>query len=487
MKLRSLATLALLLAALPARAQNSYRWITDDRSSTAEKNLRVLCDEIGARMTGTPNLRRAVEWGVNAFRQAGVTQVHTESFTVPNSWVEEAAHGEVTSPERFPIRLTGAAWGTGTPASGLEAEVIAGGRGDEGQITRLGSAVRGKIVAISSEAVTNFNDMAVEYRRALVATREAERAGAAAVLLTSTQPRGVLYRHIVTLDGRVAGLPAAIVTREDALRMLRLLESGQHLRMRLTLRNKVGGPVEAQNVVAEVRGREKPEEVVLYGAHLDSWDLGTGCLDNGVNAALAVEVARFFQTAERHPRRTVRFVLFSGEEQGLLGSQAYVARHRDELDRIVAVVVHDIGDGRITGYSLGGRRDIEDAVRESLRPVAYRGATSHTTDAFFGSDHFDFLLEGIPTLVANQDTTDYVPNYHAPSDTFDKVDLEEWRADTAVAATLLYGLAERPERPGKRLTRAEIEQQMRDTRLDDQLKFLGVWDQWTRGERGRAR
>jgi Zn-dependent M28 family amino/carboxypeptidase len=148
-------------------------------------------------------------------------------------------------------------------------------------------------------------------------------------------------------------------------------------------------------------------------------------------------------------------------------------------------VIHDIGTGRISGYSLGGRKEIEPALADALAPVSARGVTSHNNDAFFGSDHFDFLLEGIPALVAIQDTTDYVPNYHAASDTFDKVDLAELRQQAAIAAVAVYNIADRPERFGKRLARREVETLLKETGLDDQLKFFGLWEQWTNGRRGR--
>jgi hypothetical protein len=485
------AVLLVLLWTIPAGAQNGpspIDHLLDDIGSSPalEKNLRVLCDEIGGRLPGTPAMKRAVEWAVEAFRKAGVQRVHTESFTVPNSWAEGASRGEVLTPAAFPVRVAAAGWSAATPDGGVEAEVLAAGRGDEGDITRLGAAARGKILLVRSETLGSFHDMAVEQRRATIAIREAEKAGAAAVLLMSTRPRGLLYRHTNAIDGRLDKIPIAVAAREEAQRILRLLESGKQVRMRLSLPNKTGGPVEAHNVVAEIPGREEPEDVVILGAHLDSWDLGTGCLDNGCNVALIIDVARAIQAAPRPPRRTVRFILFGAEEQGLLGSRAYVRRHRDELDRVAAVIVHDIGAGRISGYSLGGRREMEAALTESLVPVASRGAATHTSDAFFGTDHFDFLLEGVPTLVANQDTSDYVPNYHSASDTFDKVDVAELRNQASIAVTAVYNLADRPERPARRLDRAGVEQLMRDTRLDDQLKFLGLWGEWERGERGRA-
>ena len=448
-------------------------------SPALEKNLRVLCDEIGGRLPGTPAMKRAVDWAVQAFRQAGVTRVATESFTLPQSWQEGASRAEVLAPAAFPVRVAAAGWSPATPEGGIVAEVLAGGRGDEGEIARLGTAAKGKILLVRSETLGSFHDMAVEQRRATVAIREAETAGAAAVLLMSTRPKGLLYRHTNALDGRLDKLPIAVAAREEAQRVVRLLEAGHTVKMRLALPNKTGGPAEAHNVVAEIRGRETPEEVVILGAHLDSWDLGTGCLDNGCNVALVVEAARAIQAA-RHPRRTVRFILFGAEEQGLLGSRAYVRQHREELDKVVAVLIHDIGVGRISGYSLGGRREMEAALVESLVPVASRGPTNHTGDAFFGTDHFYFLLEGVPTLVANQDTSEYVPNYHAQSDTFDKVDLTELRNQTSIAAVALYNLADRAGRPGKRLPRDEVDRLLKDTRLDDQMKFLGLWDDWTR-------
>jgi carboxypeptidase Q len=488
-RIRPVAAAALLWAAALA-GQNGGApadHLIDEVAQTAtlEKNLRALCDQIGGRLPGTPAMDRAVAWAEQAFRQAGVKSVHTEAFTIPNSWQEGETRAEVISPARFAVRAAAVGWTAATPAGGLETEVVAGGRGEDGEVARLGAAARGKIILIRSDTLGSFQDMAAGQRRATVAMREAEQIGAAALLLMSTRPRGLLYRHTNVVDGRLDKLPAALVAREDAQRILRLIESGQTVRMRLLLANRTGGPFEAQNVVAEIRGREKPGEVVIIGAHLDSWDLGTGCLDNGCNAALVVEVARAIQAASPHPRRTVRCILFSGEEEGLLGSRAYVERHRAELDHIVAVIVHDIGVGRISGYSLGGRSELEQSLTEVMAPVASRGANTHTADAFFGTDHFDFLLEGIPTLVANQDTTDYVPNYHAQSDTFDKVDIPELKNQAEIAAVITYNIAERSGRFGKRLSRVEVEKLLKETRLDEQLKFLGLWDEWSSGRRGR--
>ena len=225
-------------------------------------------------------------------------------------------------------------------------------------------------------------------------------------------------------DGAIDKLPQAIVAREDALRMARALSAGQTLRARLDLPNRVSGPIEQANVVGEIRGREQAAGFVVLGAHLDSWELGTGALDNGCNAALVVEAARDIHLTGLRPRRSIRFVLFSGEEQWMLGSAAYVkAAPARNSDRTVAAIFFDDGSGRVTGFSLGGRRDIEPAVLQALDPVKSWSVGRNTDDAFVGTDNFDFLLEGVPNLVANQEAASYIVNYHAASDSFDKVDL----------------------------------------------------------------
>ena len=177
--------------------------------------------------------------------------------------------------------------------------------------------------------------------------------------------------------------------------------------------------------------------------------------------------------------------MFSGEEQGLLGSWAYVKTHRSELDKIRAVIIFDSGVGRVTGYSLGGRADIAPAVREVLKPLDSWEVSRHTTDAQTGSDHFDFLIEGLPTLIANQEEANYLPNYHAASDTLDKVDIRDLKLNTTIAALTTWGLADRPSPPGKRLSRAEVETLLKETGLDQQMKSMGYWQDWEKGTRGR--
>jgi Zn-dependent M28 family amino/carboxypeptidase len=249
----------------------------------------------------------------------------------------------------------------------------------------------------------------------------------------------------------------------------------------------IGDTFWSANIVAELKGREQTDEYVVLGAHLDSWDLGTGALDNGCNSALVIEALRAIKASGLKPRRNIKFVLFSGEEQGMLGSRAFVEKHRAEMDDVVANIIFDEGTGRATGFSLGGRKDIDLAVRKLMAPFAKWGVTRNTTDAFVGTDNLDFLLEGVPTLVANQVEANYLENYHATSDTFDKVDLPRLKKHVALAAAMSFAIANSPQRIGERQSRAEVEKLIKDTKLDEQMKLFGIWPDWESGKRGREK
>jgi len=471
-------------------------------SSPMEENLRRLTDEVGGRVTGTPEMAKAVEWGVGAFRAAGV-DVHTEKYTLPVTWREGHTALNITGPmlavakeargedgKIFVImpglRAVSEAWGPPTPHAGITAKIVDVGRGSDEEFARAGGAVKGAILLVHGDIGSTWSDLFNEYLRPPDIISRAVKGGAGAILWMSARERLLLYRHTNSLNGEIDKIPQAIVAREDAMWLARLAAAyPSEVQALLTIPNKIGGPIEQENVVGEIRGYEKPEEVVILGAHLDSWELGTGALDNGCNAALVIEAARAIKATGLLPRRTIRFVLFSGEEQGTVGSYEYVKAHRAELDKIRAMITYDSGIGRVTGYSLGGRRDIEAGVREILKPLESWGANTHTYDASFGTDNFDFLLEGVPTLVANQEEANYLPNYHAASDTLDKVDMRELKLHTALAALTAWGIADRAEPLGKRLSRAELEVLVKETGLDQQLKLFGYWDAWQSGARGR--
>ncbi len=449
-------------------------------------DLRRLTDEVGGRVSGTPAMARAIDWALDAFRGAGVA-AHAESYTMPLTWSEGATRLQIMNGAHFPIALVSEGWSAPTPAAGIEAELLHIGNGTDADFAHAGPHAHGAILLVDAPVIESWDDLENEYDRALAIKQRAVAAGARAVLWTAARERRLLYRHTDTVDGELSPLPMATVAREDAMRLARVSDaSATPLRVLLSMPNVVGGPAQERNVIGEIKGREHPEQIVVLGAHLDSWDLGTGALDNGCNAALVIAVARAIQASGLPPRRTIRFVLFSGEEVGFQGSRAYVVQHRAELDNLGAMVVVDSGAGRITGFSLSGRTDVLAPLKEILAPLGAFDAGQLSLTGSLGTDNVDFLLEGVPTLSADQEPANYMQNYHAASDTYDKVDLRQLADNAAFIAGVTYGIAERAAPLGARQSRAEIALLLERTGLAQEMKIGGLWDAWAAGKRGRS-
>jgi carboxypeptidase Q len=453
-------------------------------NSPLAEDLRRLTDGVGGRVSGSPAMARAVEWGVAAFRAAGVS-VRAETYTQPLTWAEGATRLEVLGSAPFPVALVAEGWSPATPVGGIEAELVHVGNGTAADYAAAGARVRGAIVLVDSTVTETWADLFNEYNRTGEIIERAISGGAKAILWTSARERRLLYRHTDTVAGELASLPMAVVAREDALRLARAADRAP-LRVRFTMPNVIGGPVEVANVVAEIRGRELPDEYVVLGAHLDSWDLGTGALDNGCNAALVVAAARAIRESGFVPRRTIRFVLFSGEEEGMLGSRAYVKQHRAELDRTRAMLAIDSGIGRITGFQVSGRTDVAASLPKALAGISALGAGEVLMDGDLGTDNVDFMLEGVPTLVAAQEPANYMQNYHAASDTYDKVDLHQLAQHVAIAAGTVYGIADLDAPLAPRQSRAEIEALLERTGLAKEMKESGLWPEWASFQRGRT-
>ncbi|MEO5935778.1 MAG: M20/M25/M40 family metallo-hydrolase [Terriglobales bacterium] len=446
------------------------------KPSKLEKNLQVLTDEIGGRMSGTPAMDKAIAWAAAGMKEAGADSVTLESFSMPAKWEEGATSVRVTSPTSFWVRAVASPW---TPAFTPSAPVrfIDVGQGSAAEYAKAGS-IAGAVVLVHSKVGTTWEDLFNDYLVAPPIIELAMKGKAAAIAFISTREHELLYRHINGLQGEIAKLPTFIVAREDGQRIARLIASGKQVRAKVSVPNRVGPAFSTHNVVGEIRGREKPDEYVILGAHLDSWELGTGALDNGANSALVIDAIRAIKASGLTPRRSIRFILYSGEEQGMLGSAHYIVRHRAELDKIVADVVFDAGTGPVTGYSLGGRKDAVAAVTKLLAPLQPLGVKEMTTDAFVGTDNIHLLLEGVPTLVASQKEANYLVNYHASSDTYDKVDLDALRRHVVIAEATVFAIADAPERIAPRQTVPEIEALLKETALDVQLKTFGMWKQW---------
>ncbi|MGB8065667.1 MAG: M20/M25/M40 family metallo-hydrolase [Candidatus Sulfotelmatobacter sp.] len=489
------------LAANPPADNNEVNQVIQAslQPSPLEDNLRRLTDNIGGRVPGTLAMRHAIQWGVQAFTAAGADSVHTESFQIPYSWAEGNTEMTATtayevSPTKigggtvltsFRVRAVSLAWAPAL-APVKHVPIVDVGAGTEADFQKAGD-ISGKIILVHTVVLKTWDDLFAEYANAPPVIDRAVKAKARAVAFMATREHDILYRHTNSGAGEIDRLPMVIVAREDGERIARLLAAGQIVWGDLSIPNQIGGPISSSNVVAEIRGGEVPDEFVILGAHLDSWELGTGALDNGCNAALVIDALRAIKASGLTPRRTIRFVLFSGEEEGLIGSRAYAFAHRAELDKAAGVIVYDSGTGKTTGFSIGGRKDVFYAAKPLIAPLEQFGVKDVLTTMEWGTDHFDFMLEGVPTFVAEQDEANYLENYHAVSDTYDKVDFAQLKKHVAEAAALSFELANLPQKVGIRLTHDQIEQTMRDSNSVEMLKADGIWDDWVSGKRGRQK
>jgi hypothetical protein len=299
----------------------------------------------------------------------------------------------------------------------------------------------------------------------------------------SSRPNNLLYRHLPSA-GVDNTLAIVVMERESAQRTQRLLNSGKSLKFTAKINTFGEKSYQANNVVAEIIGDIYPKEIVLIGAHIDSFDLGTGALDNGANVSLVIDLARQIKKLDITPKRTIRFVLFNGEEQGMYGSWGYTKTHIDELDNHVIASTIDIGTGAITGFFINGRAEIKASIDEVLQPVAELGAFEQMIDPIVGTDNYDFMMQGIANLVANQADANYASNYHAQSDTFDKVDQQQLKLNSAIMAATILGIANLDEIPWQRQSSAQVVKMDEQFNIEASMKTFGLQKSWQDNKRG---
>ncbi len=446
-------------------------------------DLQSLTDEIGGRVTGSPANLRSVEWALERFRAAGV-EARKEAFSMPSLWLERSAHATVSGGNLvFTARVAAMPFSVGTPAGGMTAPLRSVGTGSEKEFQALGDQARGAFLLVETAELEDLAGLFREYSEAASIEQRAFAVGAAGVVYMGSRPNNLLYRHNVSVGLRNTR-PMLVMERDAALRTQRLLRAGKALTLKAEIDIQSGPAYESYNVIGEIRGSTRPEEVVVMGAHLDSWDLGTGALDNGANVALLIDVARQMKRLGLKPARTLRFALWNGEEQGMHGSWGYTIRHHAAMEQHVVAASFDIGCGRITGFFTGGRPELPALVDRALEPVRGLGPFAHVDQPIVGTDNFDFMLHGVPNLVANQESARYGPNYHARSDELDKCDPQQLRLNAATVAALAYGFAQMDAKL-PRHSRAEVEELLRASKLEEPMKSFNVYEDWAAGRRGR--
>jgi carboxypeptidase Q len=438
-------------------------------------NLEYLSDMIGQRLTGSDNLKKANEWTRQRLADYGLSNSHLESWSIAHGWTRGTARGRIVSPAEHPLTLASYGWGPGTngvargPVVYVKAESVE-------ELESYKGKLKGAVVITSeplplpppdqpapSPALIPLAEPSLLVRpqrpaeRPAPAGRPRQRFGQAraeffknegvlATLTDSGKPDGLI--NMTGVGGRnysIGPVPAAFITSENYSLIWRLLKRGP-VSLELEITNSISEkPLDVYNTVAELRGAERPGEIVVLGAHLDSWDLGTGSTDNGTGSMVVLEAARALQKLGLHPARTIRFVLFSGEEQGLNGSRAYVAAHKDDLSNISAALIHDTGTGRVIAISLMRNYQAVEIMTKVVAPLRPLGLLELSQRWMTGSDHASFEEAGVPGFYCIQDPAQYFQTHHTQADTFDQAHEADLVEGAQVMAAVAYNIAQLPQ------------------------------------------
>ena len=405
-----------------------------------------LSDGIGPRLSGSPGAEAAVKWALQRFREDGLS-VRTEPVRVPH-WVRGEERAEVlAAPGRSAHQLAITALGgsPGTPQGGVTGEVVE--VRSIAELQALGGKARGKLVFFDHSMSTPGGKTGYGEASPLRnhGPAEAAKLGAAGALVRSLATTSLRDPHTgaTTFEDGAPQVPAAAISVEDALLLHRLLQQGP-VQVRLWLGCRTLPDADSANVVADVPGREKPEEVVLLGAHLDSWDLAQGAIDDAAGVAVVMEAARLLARLPQRPRRTVRAVLFMNEENGLRGGKAYAQAHAAEAGRHVAALESDAGAGRPISIGLRAGEGAQALLAPWLVPLETLGAAGFGGESG-GADIGPLAAFGIPFVGVQQDVSRYFDYHHSAADTLDKIVPEDLARTVVALAWVAYALAEMPQ------------------------------------------
>jgi carboxypeptidase Q len=420
----------------------SARLIGEALGSTfAWDRLAVLTDTIGHRLSGSAALDRAIQWAVAEMNRDGLENVHTERVMVPK-WVRGAESAEIIEPAHQAMVMLGLGDSVGTKGDGVQGEVLVVHSFEE--LDAKSASVRGRIVFFNVP-FTTYGET-VRFRSG--GPSRAARHGAVATLVRAVGPPGLRTPHTGALQyaSDAPKIPAAAISTEDADRLQRMADRNSKIVVRLKMEAHFDGEAESANVIGEIRGRELPDEIVVVGGHLDSWDVGAGASDDGGGCVVTWEALRLMKKLNLRPRRTVRVVLFTNEENGGRGGTAYRDQHRAELARHVMMLESDGGVFRPLGVGFTG----SDAARETVKAIAtlLTGiAADQVSAGGGGADIGPSVQDGhIPAMSLDVDGSKYFLIHHTPADTIDKIDPVEMAKCAATVAVMAYVIADLPQR-----------------------------------------
>lgn len=411
--------------------------------SAAYNRLARLTDTFGHRLSGSTSLERAIDWILAEMKRDGFDNVRGERVMVPH-WVRGEESAVLVSPRRYVLHMLGLGGSVGTPPAGITAPVLVVGSFDE--FARRQAEARGRIVLFDAPFVSYGET--VRYRGAAAST--AAKAGAVAALIRSVASNSMQNPHtgVMYYDTTVARIPAAALSVEDAMMLHRMSDRGDKVTVTLKMEARTLPATPSRNVVAEIIGTEKPDEVVVMGGHIDSWDVGQGAMDDGGGSVAAWEAARLIRQLGLKPRRTIRVVLWTNEENGSRGADGYRDAHAGELAKHVMAMESDNGVFKPLGYRITG----PDSAIAIARDIASLLSSIGATDVAPGGPEADVgpLAErGVPAVSLDVDSTRYFWYHHSAADTIDKLSPREMSECVALMALMAYIVADMPGTMGR--------------------------------------
>lgn len=401
---------------------------------------RSLTTEIGPRLAGSVQEAKARRWARAKFKELGFVRIRSEPFPV-RGWVRGIESAQITKPYPQNLVITALGGSVATPRAGVVAPV-AYFENYEALIAAPMGSLDGKVAYISGRMQKDRDGAGygpANQKRRTGATEAAKR-GAVAVLIRSVGTDSHRFPHTgqMSYDDEVKKIPIAAMSGPDADQLDRIFEMGQEVELKLRLITRELGEKTSGNVMGEIRGSEKPEEIILIGAHLDSWDMGTGAIDDGAGVGIVMGAAKVLMESGLKPKRTIRVVLYGAEEVGIVGAFAYAEAHKDELGQHVLATESDFGAGKIYAIQAGKSAANKAGVAAMASEFKYLGIQSKDGDTNGGPDIIPLDAAGVPTVRLNQDGTDYFDLHHTPDDTFDKIDPKAMQQNIAAYATLIW-------------------------------------------------
>ncbi|MBD3653566.1 M28 family peptidase [Kangiella sp.] len=414
------------------------------KSSIGYEVVESLTTEVGPRMAGTPGDAAAVKWGVAKLEELGFDKVWTEPVTFP-TWKRGTEKAEVIAPYPQPLVITALGFSVGTPEGGLTAEIVEFDTLED-LVNAPEGAAEGKIVFIKNRMKRARDGSG--YGPAVSARGqgavEAARKGAVAIMIRSigTDSHRMAHTGMMRYEEGVKRIPAVALSAPDADLLENMVRRGKPITVKLDVDAEDGPDYTSHNVIGEIRGSEKPDEYVILAAHLDSWDLGTGALDDGAGIGITVAAAELIARLPERPKRSIRVIMFANEEQGLVGGKFYAEAHKDELNRIITAAESDFGAGKIWRLDSRVKQEAIPVVEKMAKVMEPLGISYGNNRAGGGPDLIPLRGYGISVFSLRQDGTDYFDYHHTPDDTFDKVDKEALDQNTAAYVVFAYIVAQ---------------------------------------------